>query len=311
MKCYDEPLRQLQADCARKKKLEADVTELRAQRDVYARRAEECKQRLADEQADVTRLERPGLASFWYQLLGKMDEKMSQEEREVYAARIQYDTAVRECQGAERELQQCEEELRALQGCEERYAALLQEKIQAVKAAGGETAETILQLEERAAYLAGQKRELQEAWQAGNTALSCADHILSELDSAEGWGTWDLLGGGLITDLAKHSHLDDAQTSVEALQTHLRRFKTELADVAIDADLQVSIEGFLRVADYLFDGILADWTVLDRIHTSQQQVQNTRNQIQDVLRHLDALLQQAEEEQARIAQEIEQLVNRA
>lgn len=311
MTCYDEPLRRLQAQCARKKKLEATVSELRAQRDAYARRAEECKQRFSDEQADVTRLERPSLTAFLYNLLGKMEEKMSREQREAYAAQIQYEAAVREWKDAEEELQQCEEELCALQGCEERYAALVQEKTQAVKAAGGETAETILRLEERAGYLTGQKQELQEALQAGNAALTCADHILSELDSAEGWGTWDLLGGGLLTDLAKHSHLDDAQASVEALQTCLRRFKTELADVTIDADLQVSIEGFLRVADYLFDGILADWAVLDQIHSSQSQVQHTRSQILDVLDHLRTLQDQAEAEQARIAREIEQLVSSA
>ena len=311
MTAYDEPLRQLQAQCARKKKLEASAGELRTQRDAYARRAEECRQRLSHEEADVERLERPSLASFVYNILGKKEEKLSKEQREAYAAQIQCDAAVREWRAAEEELQQCEAELRTLQGCEERYAALLREKTRAVKAAGGETAEAILRLEERAGYLTSQKQELQEAVQAGNIALDCADHILSELDSAEGWGTWDLLGGGLLTDLAKHSHLDDAQASVEALQTQLRHFRTELADVTIDADLQVSIDGFLRVADYLFDGILADWAVLDQIRTSQDQVQHTRSQILDVLRHLHSLQDQAEAEQARIAREIEQLVNRA
>lgn len=49
MTCYDEPLRQLQAQCARKKKLEASAAELRAQRDAYARRAEEEQARIARE----------------------------------------------------------------------------------------------------------------------------------------------------------------------------------------------------------------------------------------------------------------------
>ena len=308
MTCYDEPLRQLQAQCARKKKLEAAAAELRAQRDAYARRAEECKRRLSAEQADVARLEQPSLTAFFYNVLGKMDEKLSKEQREAYAAQLQYDAAARELQGAEEELQQCEAELRPLQGCDARYAALFQEKTRAVKAAGGAVAEKILQLEERAGYLTGQKQELLEAQQAGDAALACADRILAELSSAEGWGTWDLMGGGMLSDLAKHSHLDDAQAAVEELQTHLRHFKTELADVTIDANLQVNIEGFLRVADYFFDGLLADWAVLDQIRTSREQVQHTRSQICEVLGQLRALQTRAEEEQARIAREIEQLV---
>lgn len=307
MKCYDEQLRQLQAQCARKKKLEASLNELRAQRKAYADRAEELRQVLSDEQADVQRLEGRSLAAFFYQAIGKMDEKLTKEQQEAYAAQVKYDAAARELEGIERDLKRCEDERNSLWGCEARYDSLLQEKTLAVKAAGGPTAEKLLQLEERSGYLSSQKQELQEALSAGNAALSCADRILSELDSAEGWGTWDLVGGGLLTDLAKHSHLDQAQASVKTLQTQLRHFKTELADVTIKADIQVSIDGFLRVADYFFDGIFADWAVLDQIHQSQQQAQLIRNQIDSVLNHLYTLMNQTDAELSRISQETEQL----
>ena len=103
-----------------------------------------------------------------------------------------------------------------LDGCEERYAALLREKTQAVKAAGGAAAEQILRLEEREAYLESQERELGEASAAGQSALATADEILESLSSAEGWGTWDLIGGGLIADLA----------STASWMRHRRRWST-------------------------------------------------------------------------------------
>lgn len=308
MRCYDEQLRQLQAQCARKEKLETSVEELRVQWKSYAARAEELQQMMSDEQADVERLEGRSLSAFFYNVIGKMDEKLTQERQEAYAARVKYDAAARELSGIEEDLKRYEAELDSLQGCENCYASVLQEKTAAVKEAGGSTAEKILQLEEREGYLMSQKQELQEALDAGRAALSCTDQILSELDSAEGWGTWDLVGGGLITDLVKHSHLDEAQESVETLQAQLRRFKTELADVTIDADIQVSIDGFLRVADYFFDGIFADWAVLDQIHQSQEQVHQTRSQICGVLAHLRALMEQTEAKISRTSQEIAQLV---
>ena len=233
---------------------------------------------------------------------------MTQERQEAYAARVQYDAAARELAGVEEDLRRCQAELNALDGCEERYAALLREKTQAVKAAGGAVAEQILALEERSAYLESQERELREAAAAGNAALMTADQILESLNSAENWGTWDLVGGGLIADLAKHSRLDDAQESVEYLQSQLRTFRTELADVTISADFQVNIDGFLRVADYVFDGIFADWAVLDQINRSQAQVEDTRDQISGVLHHLHQMTDQAEEERAGLQQEIERLV---
>ena len=308
MNYYDQQLKELFAQCARKRKLEASAAELRRQRDTYATRAEELEQAMQEEQADVDRLEGRSLAAFFYNVVGKMDEKLTKERQEAYAAQVKYDAAARELAGAEEDLCRCQAELDTLGDCEVRYAALLREKTQAVKAAGGAVAEQILALEERSAYLESQERELREASAAGQNALSTAEQILESLNSAENWGTWDLVGGGLMADLAKHSRLDDAQESVEYLQSQLRAFRTELADVTISADFQVNIDGFLRVADYIFDGIFADWAVLDQINRSQAQVEDTRDQISGVLHHLHQMLVMAEEERARLQREIERLV---
>lgn len=308
MSGYDEQLRQLQAQCARKKKLEATVAELRAQRDTYTVRARELEQNFQAEQEDVERLEGRSLSAFLYHVIGKKEEKLTQEKQEAYAARVKYDAVARELTGIEEDLRRCESELDGLQDCERRYADLLQAKTKAVKAVGGGTAEQILKLETRAAYLESQERELEEACAAGKEALATTDQIAASLDSAEGWGTWDLFGGGLLSDMAKHSHLDDAQAQVEQLQSQLRRFKTELADVTIDADFQVSIDGFLRMADYFFDGIVADWAVLERIHQSQEQIGETRNRINSVLTHLHTLMEQTGAEKEDIRHQIETLV---
>lgn len=308
MSGYDEQLRQLQAQCARKKKLEATAAELRTQRDTYTVRARELEQNFQEEQEDVERLEGRSLSAFFYHVIGKKEEKLTQEKQEAYAARVKYDAVAREMAGIEEDLRRCESELDGLRDCERRYADLLQAKTRAVKAAGGGTAEQILKLETRAAYLESQERELEEACAAGREALATTDQIAASLDSAEGWGTWDLFGGGLLSDMAKHSHLDDAQAQVEQLQSQLRRFKTELADVTIDADFQVSIDGFLRMADYFFDGIFADWAVLDRIHQSQEQIGETRNRINSVLAHLHTLMEQTGAEKEDIRHQIETLV---
>ena len=128
------------------------------------------------------------------------------------------------------------------------------------------------------------------------------------MDSAEGWGTWDLLGGGLLADMAKHSHLDEAQGAIERLQSQLRCFKTELADVTIHADMQVNVDGFLRFADYFFDGLFADWAVMDKISQSQSQVQSTKNQIDSVLSRLNSMMSAAEREQAQTKSQLDALV---
>ena len=125
--------------------------------------------------------------------------------------------------------------------------------------------------------------ELLEAINAGKTALHTVNEVLETLDNAEGWSTWDVMGGGLGVDLAKYEELDNAQEQIEQLQVELRRFKTELADVEITADLQITVDGFLKFADFFFDGLFTDWAVLDHINQAQSRVENTKGQIKRVL----------------------------
>lgn len=308
MSVYDEELRTLREQMERKRQLEAMLKDLRVQRQELTGRVRELEKVKLEEQADVDRLEGHSLAAFFYGVIGKMDEKLTQERQEAYAARVKYDAAARELSAVEEDLERKEAEYRRLEGCEKRYAQVLGEKGAALKAAGGETARAILELEERLAHLRSQQKELSEASSAGRAALVTADEILHSLDSAHGWATWDLLGGGLVADLAKHSNLDSAQAAVERLQVELRRFKTELADVTIDADLQVSIDGFLRFADYFFDGLFVDWAVMDRINQSQAAVEGTRGQIVSVLDRLKAMTAAAERERSETQTRLDALI---
>lgn len=304
MTAYDAQLQQLQEQTARRRKLMSVTRELRCQRDTFSAQVQELQAVMLDEQADVDRLEGRSLAAFFYNVIGRMDEKLDRERREAYEARVKYDAAARE-------LAETEAELDALRGCEERYQAALEEKSRAVKAAGGAEAEKLLELERHIAVLDSQKRELDEAVSAGTAALHTAESVLSSLDSAEGWGTWDLFGGGLISDLAKHSRLDEAQNAIEHLQSQLRRFKTELADVAVCADIQVNVDGFLRFADYFFDNLFTDWAVLDHIHQSQEQVRDVRNRIGSILSRLNAALDSTRRDQAQSRERLAQLVREA
>ena len=308
MTLYDEKLQALQEKIARFRQLSAMLKELRNQRDTLAGRVRELEAIKLEEQADVERLEGRSLAAFYYNVIGKIDERLNKERQEAYAARVKYDAAVRELEAVESDLHRFESEYNELRGCEQQYEAALKEKAVAVKAAGGVNAEEIFKLEEHNAFLESQKKELREASTAGNSALSTARQVLDSLGSAESWGTWDLLGGGLLADMAKHSHLDEAQGAIERLQSQLRRFKTELADVTIHADMQVNVDGFLRFADYFFDGLFADWAVMDKISQSQSQVQSTKSQIESVLSRLNSMMSAVEQEQTQVKKKLDTLV---
>jgi hypothetical protein len=311
MAYYDEQLQLLQQQVVHKERMESKLKELYTQREELSIKVNELKKNKLDEQADVDHLESHSLASFFYAVVGKMDEKLDKEREEAYAARVKYDVAVQELSAVEEDIQHSEAELSQLHGCEQQYEKMLEDKAEAVKSTGSREAVEIFQTEKGIAYMESQMKEIQEALIAGETVLSITNSILFSLGSAKGWGTWDLLGGGLLSDLAKHNHLDEAQKQVEHLQVQLRRFKTELTDVAINADMQVNIVGFLCFADYFFDGLFADWAVLDKINQSQTQVQNTKSQIESVLNHLTSMSNSTDKELESEKARLDDLIVRA
>ncbi len=248
------------------------------------------------EQRDVEKLQGRSLANFFYYVTGSMQHRLEKEKQEAYAAAVKYDAAVQELEAVKYDLSQINKALSEVRGAGERYQKLLDQRREELKISGSQDGEKLIQMEQRLAYLKEQKKEISEARTEGRSALGIAEAILSSLSHAENYGTWDLLGGGLIADMAKHSHLDDAQKKVEELQVRLRRFQTELTDVQIQTDMQVNIDGFLRFADYFFDGLFADWTVQNRIKDSKLQIASVVNKLKDAIRKLEAMDNSADAE---------------
>lgn len=310
MRQYDEELKELQQQAAMKNRLETILKELKMQREELQARVDELANIKEKEQLEVERLERRSLTNYFYQVVGKLDERLTEEKQEAYQAAVKYDAAYSELQAVEADIRTKELEYGRVRRSNERYQELLKEKQEAVKLSGVPEAAEILRLEAQITSLGVHLKELEEAISAGKRAEQIAEGILSSLSSAQGWGTWDLLGGGLIADVAKHSHLDEAQGQVEKLQRALRRFKTELSDVEIIADMQVNIDGFLRFADYFFDGLFADWSVMNRISEAQGQVKNVKSQISSLIGKLNRASISVKAEQTTAKSRLQELVRK-
>ena len=305
---YNEQLRILYDMVCRKQHLEKVQEELMLQKNMLSVNVRKLKESCKKEQADVERLEGGSLSAFFYNVIGKMDEKLTKEREEAYAAAVKYDAAVKELQKVEEDLKKNESDLNELGDCEKQYEELLEVKKERMKTTGHWAAEKILELEQRLTYLDNQKRELDEAMEAGEAASALTEDVLNSLSSAESWGTFDILGGGIIADAMKYSDLDEAQMLIENLQDQLRRFKTELADVTIDSEMNVKIDGFLQFADYFFDNLFTDWAVMDKIRNSRLQVENTGDQIQSVMKKLSEMKDQVIVQREAIQEQLEKLI---
>ena len=302
-------LAELRQKVAMKPALEVKVRELLEQRRKYDREVISLRVAFRTEQEDVEKLEGRSLANYFFQVIGKLDDKLDQERKEAYAAKVKLDATERELAGIEADIAQIQSQLTQIRIAEAQYKEEVERKRASLKASGTAAADQIIEIEQKIAALEAQKKEIKEAIFAGHSARGTADRILSELESADGWNTWDMFGGGgILTHMAKHSHLDEAQDLVSDLQSKLRRFKTELADIQITANMQVSIDGFLRFADYFFDGLFADWAVGDKINQSMNSVSGTKSQISRTLDKLNEMEKAADRGIASLKQQLDELI---
>lgn len=303
----NKTLQQLHQDVARKGHLNAVLRDFYAWQRELKTKVDSLDAQRVKEQADVDRLEGRSLAAFFYHVIGKMDEKLDRERTEAYAAAVRYDAAVRELADVEDQIARSKTEITSLLGCEDRYARALTQRLEAIKAAGGTDAQTLLHAEEELCRLQSQQKELEEAILAGTAALSILEQVEHHISQADSYSTWDMLGGGLMAGLAKHDELDAAQNEIERLQLQLRRFKTELADVNIQADVQIALDDFTRFADIFFDGLFADLAVQDEINRAWQEVKTVRSQVESMLSRLHSMDMDAQARYAQLRTEQERI----
>ncbi len=127
------------------------------------------------------------------------------------------------------------------------------------------------------------RRELKEAIDAGERALSSLYLAQERLGSARNWGIFDILGGGFFASMIKHSKIDDATSYMEDAKYNLQRFQRELQDINVPANLKMEIGSFLSFADFFFDGFISDYLV-------QTKIEDARGQVEDAIRMVEGIL---------------------
>ena len=142
----------------------------------------------------------------------------------------------------------------------------------------------------RLAQTRNQIKEIEEAIQAGLSVQEGLNQMLKSLNSANNWGIWDMLDGGLLVTMIKHDHMDTARDASDMVKAKITTFQRELKDVFQFEDLYVDIEPLERFADLLLDSLLFDWVVQSKIIRSREHTQSAISQVGKVMQTLETRL---------------------
>lgn len=229
---------------------------------------EQLEKNLSKERKDVERLEKTSLNSMFFSLIGKKDEKLDKEREEYFLAKLKYDDNAVKIEEQERELDRINARLRQYDGVDRKYEETLKQKeillIKDGKETGINLKNEFLKRDEFKIDI----KEIKEAIYAGENALYSLKKVKQKLEKAKSWGTWDMLGGGVFVDMAKHSAINEANNIAKIVQGDLKAFKKELSDVNEFTNIQVNISSFSSFADFFLDGIFVDWFIQSKINDS-------------------------------------------
>ena len=114
-------------------------------------------------------------------------------------------------------------------------------------------------------------REVDEAIRAGERALDSLREAKAKLNSARNWGIYDILGGGVISSMVKHSKMSSANEWVAQANHDLKRFAKELRDVDEDG-LYVQAGSLASTLDIFFDNVFSDFIVQNRINEARAEI---------------------------------------
>ncbi|BCJ96035.1 hypothetical protein acsn021_36040 [Anaerocolumna cellulosilytica] len=287
---YDEmnqELEKLRVGIQKDKKKLNIIKDLEKQLMELERKEADLSWQLKKEEEDVEKLNKASITVMFYTILGSKDKQMEKERQEALAVRLKLEETLSEMDAIKNSIYKLRTERMEYSGYEQKYNTLYEQKYNLLKNSGREDAKQIIDIEEAISFCQSNLKEIEEAITVGKRIIDRVLSAESSLSSAEGWGVWDMLGGGLITDMVKHSHIDDAKAAVSEIQSLLNQFRSELTDIKIESDIEINIEGFVKFADFFFDGLIADWVIQSRINDSKESVSQVKRGVESVLSRLE------------------------
>ena len=248
---------------------------------------------LTKEQRDVETLEREGLTTMFRKFIGDREEKLDKEREEYLRASLRFNEIYKSVELIRFELDLLTKKEQNLDVVERKVATLINQREQELIRLDPEVALKLKGIHEQTDKVHKYSIEVDEAFKAGQEALTFVREAEKHLLDAQLMGQRDMWGSrsryGLNSGRFKHESIDKARDMAYQSQHALIRFGNELKDVfkGLKLEVNMNIEEFGRFADIFFDNIITDYLVQQKITKSLINVTGTRQKLDHIIQSLD------------------------
>ncbi len=289
MATLQEDIQKLYAEHQAIKKSEARLQEISPEIEKLRKDLAVLDQAVQKEYEDVQNLEKLGLKTFFYNVLGDKESQLEKERQEYLQASLKYDQVRKSLEVLEFESNILQKKVNNKAAIEAQLDDLSKKQEQQLLALSGDAA---IQLRSILSQIEAQQRlkiDINEAMAAGTKALESIDGVVSCLQQAHNWGQWDVSGRNPMSNHLKYSAIDKAKDWAYQANNDLRNFEKELQDVyrSIPEDFHLQIDSFNRFIDVFFDNLITDWIIQQKIYNALNNTINTRDKVVRMVKTLE------------------------
>lgn len=198
------------------------------------------------------------------------EEMMDKEYREMKLAEFKHSELLEQMQAYQDEIAHINELLSQYGSLDQEYNTLLGAKRLWATAEGLAGVE---QFESELRMLKQRQTEIEEAIAACKALVGSLNSAKEGLSSAQGWGMFDIIGGGLITSLVKHDHINRASAFIKDASDKAKLLAREIADLKMYFEIErFEIDSFSRTFDTFFDNIFSDLSIQTEINQAYENI---------------------------------------
>ncbi len=279
----DIQLKEFWEKVKRRRRLSEELSGLRNEQTALDRRVKELETKKQKEQKDAERLEKAGVRSFFYALIGKKEEKLEKERMEANAALEEYEEAFLKLESLNRRIELAETEWKTLDAYEEKFSKLLEGKRKLLSGSEIPAEKEILQVERKLSALKIREKAVLELLEQSETILTQTEQLQNTLIHAEQAETMRRFMGT--------EQLDKAQKQTAVLQKNLREFEIGIKTIFEEEEIADNLNVIYQFCNGIYTNYIASNSVmqvalLERIRTARGNVRLLGEQLQGLTEQL-------------------------
>jgi len=280
------------------------------QEDQMEAELETIEQQLTKELKDVEKLEKVGVTSMFYKVLGSKQQQLEKERQEYLELSLKHTDHLTALKVLRYEKEVIEGKVINIQGLEKRLQDLKNTREKEILSRDSQLRNSLLALHTKMDNTMQRQGHITAAAKKGAAALMSLDKVIGHFRKAKDWGNWDMgTNRGRYYEHKKHNAINYAVAEANRSNVLLQSFTEDLRQVGYNAGhISIGFKSFSGFMDVLFDNLISDWIMQSKIKNALTNTEAVRDRVASIVATLENELEKLKQTLEELHQQKESIL---